>query len=415
MDIDKIDRCMQAYVENQEISGAALIVRRGEEILYKNKWGYSRIEDGKPIAYNSIFRMMSMTKCVTAVCILKLMEAGKLSLEDPVSKYIPQFRDVKVSCDERYFFTPEKLKKIPFYLLSFKAEKVKCEALKRQITIKDLLSHSSGIEQGMVGILEMLKMKKSHKSLQERVMYYADIPTGFQPGTDTGYSPLGGFDILGYVIELVSGRNFEEYLQTQVCRPLEMKDTAFFLNEEQKSRLVDVYIRKKNSLVNVTGSKKDMAAALRQKDGIRFEQGCGGLFSTVEDYEHLTDMLLHKGVYAGRRFLREETVLLMQEEASENHLEPDPGMVWGLSVKIRKEPEKSGSFATAGTYGWSGAFGTHFFVSPQDNLEAVFVTNRADLNGSGSYISQKIEELVYSLSVGTERRAYAGSGSENKP
>ena len=106
-------------------------------------------------------------------------------------------------------------------------------------------------------------------------------------------------------------------------------------------------------------------------------------------------MLLHNGVYEGKQVLKEETIALMQIEASEKHLEPDPGMVWGLSVKLRQEPQKSGSFATEGTYGWSGAFGTHYFVSPKDNLEAVFVTNRADLNGSGSYISQKVEELVF--------------------
>lgn len=395
MNTEKINQCMQAYVENQEISGAALIVRKGDEIVFKNKWGYSRVENKTPVAYHSIFRMMSMTKCITGVCILKLMEEGKLSLEDPISKYIPEFKDLKVSCDERYYFTPEKFKKLPLYLLTFRAKNVKTEPLKRQITIKDLMSHSSGIEQGIVGVLEMIKMKEKHTCLRDRVLYYAGIPSGFQPGTDTGYSPLAGFDILGYIIELVSGQGFNDYMQEHICKPLDMKDTTFFLNEEQKKRLVDVYIRKKEKLVNVTETKKDMMGMLHQESGIRFEEGGGGLFSTVEDYEHFADMLLHNGVYEGKQVLKEETIALMQIEASEKHLEPDPGMVWGLSVKLRQEPQKSGSFATEGTYGWSGAFGTHYFVSPKDNLEAVFVTNRADLNGSGSYISQKVEELVF--------------------
>ena len=225
MNIEKINQCMQEYVDNQEISGAALIVRKGDGIVFKNKWGYSRMEDQTPVAYNSIFRMMSMTKCITGVCILKLMEDRKLSLEDPISKYIPEFKDLKVSCDERYYFTPDKFKKLPLYLLTFRAKKVKTEPLRKQITIKDLMSHSSGIEQGMVGVLEMIKMKEKHTCLRDRVLYYAGMPSGFQPGTDTGYSPLGGFDILGYIIELVSGQSFSDYMLEHICKPLGMKDT----------------------------------------------------------------------------------------------------------------------------------------------------------------------------------------------
>ena len=119
--------------------------------------------------------------------------------------------------------------------------------------------------------------------------------------------------------------------------------------------------------------------------------------STITDYDRFGHMLLNGGELDGVRILKPETVELMHTEAAETHLEPEPGFVWGLGMKIRQDPSKSDCKATAGTYGWSGAFGTHFFISPADNLECVFMTNRSDLNGSGSYISAKVEEMVFNI------------------
>ncbi len=391
-----ISECIVKYIENQELSGAALMIRKNGELVYQNKWGYQSLEHKIPVEYNSIYRMMSMTKCVTGVAILKLMEQGKIRLDDAVSKYVPEFAKLSVSKDIRYIFDKKKMKRLPWYLLTFKMDKVKTEAANREITIRDLLSHASGLEQGLVGFLALLKMKNEDKTLKERVMRYSKYVLDFQPGTGTGYSPAAGFDILGYIIEIVTGMRYEEYLQKEICMPLEMKDTTFFLNKEQKSRLVEVYKQKKGKLLNVTGTKADMGKILHQ-DVMRFEQGCGGLFSTIIDYEHFAEMLCSHGNYRGLQFLKPETVELMHTEAQEQHLVPEPGFVWGLSVKIRENPEIGGSFATKETYGWSGAFGTHFFVSPIDNLEAVFVTNRSDLEGSGSYVSKKVEELVFGI------------------
>ena len=188
--------------------------------------------------------------------------------------------------------------------------------------------------------------------------------------------------------------SFEEYVQKNICEPLEMKDTTFFLNEEQRTRLVDLYIRKKERLVNVTGSEKDLYSVMNMEKEA-FEAGCGGLYSTVEDYEHFAEMLLNEGTYYGKRILKQKTVRMMCSEGGYVHLEKDPGLVWGLGVKIRTEPEKCGSAATKGTYGWSGAFGTHFFISPEDRLEAVFMTNRADMDGASSPVSREIEKAVF--------------------
>ncbi len=396
MDECIIDQTMQGYLDNQELAGAALIVRKGEQLLYNGQWGYARLKEQKLIDNQSIFRMMSMSKPVTAVAVLKLIEEGKIGLDDPAEKYIPKFKNCPVANDNRYIYDPKKLWKILLYKPFFSMDKVKTEAAVRPFTIRDLLSHSSGLEQGIVGLLQMMKTKENDFSLEDRVERLSHYVLGFQPGSDTGYSPCGGFDVLGYIIEIVTGVSFEEYLQREICQPLNMKNTTFFLTEEQKKHLVDVYKRKKNRLINVTGTKEDMYGILHQPE-MSFEEGSGGLFSTLEDYDHFAQMLLNNGTFAGKEFLKPETVQLMHTEAQQKHLEPDPGMVWGLGVKIRQEPKKSGSYVTSETYGWSGAFGTHFVISPKDNIEAVFMTNRSDLGGSGSYISTEIEKMVFGI------------------
>ena len=158
--------------------------------------------------------------------------------------------------------------------------------------------------------------------------------------------------------------------------------------------IVKCYKRKKNRLVDVTGTKDDMYGILACEAG--YIAGCGGLFSTLADYDRFAQMLANGGTLDGVTILKPETVELMHTEAPEKHMEPDPGQVWGLGVKIRQDPAKGNLPVTAGTYGWSGAFGTHFFISPKDDLSCVWMTNRTDLGGSGSYISAKIEELVFS-------------------
>ena len=168
----KIDSVIQGYVDNREISGGAMIVRKDGQIVYKNKWGWADLSTQTPIGDNSIFRMMSMTKPVTAVGILKLMEKGLLCLDDPISKFLPQFSNMQVSCDKRYAYKPGMnmallLLKLPF----FRMEKVKTEPANREITIRDLLSHSSGLEQGIVGFMAMAKDKAKVKIMVFILMY----------------------------------------------------------------------------------------------------------------------------------------------------------------------------------------------------------------------------------------------------
>ena len=384
---DVIHQVMNSYIANGEMAGGALIVRKNDQVVFDGKWGYADIAKQILVTDETVFRMASMTKVVTAVAILKLIEDGKLGLDDPISKHLPQFAGMRVCADKRYEWHPgmNMVALLP-KLLFFRMDKVKTVPADREVTIRDLLSHASGLQQGIAGMIAMMKHSKKD-TLAQRIAAYSRYALDFQPGTATSYSPCAAFDVLGYLIGKVTGKNVADAYRELVFEPLGLESATFRLAD--KSNLARTYTRKKDKLVDITGTSKDLESILRIEQDSDYVAGCGGLYCTVKDYEKLARMLCKEG----DGFLKPETVRLMATEAQEKHLEPEPGQVWGLSVRIRQEDK----FCTPGTYGWSGALGTHFFVSPEDKLEAVFATHRADLGGSGSYISRMVEELVFSI------------------
>ncbi len=393
MNANEINRIMENYIANQEMAGAALIVRKNDEVVFDGKWGYANIEHQTPVTDDTIFRMASMTKCVTGVAVMKLIEEGKIGLDDPLSEYIPAFKNMRVCADDRYVFkSGMNMASLLPKMLFFDMKKVKSVPADREVTIRDLLSHASGLQQGVAGMIAMTKHNKKD-TLEQRIEAYSQYVLDFQPGTGTSYSPCAAFDILGYLLAIVTGKEIKEAYRELVFEPLDMKSAAFSLADEQKHFLARTYTRKKDKLVDITGSKKDLEGILRIERDSDYVAGSGGLYCTARDYEKFARMLCKEG--AG--YLKPETVQLMHTEAQKSHLEPEPGYTWGLSVKIRQDRSKGGFPCTEGTYGWSGALGTHFFVSPQDHLDVVFATHRADLGGSGSYISRKVEELVFDI------------------
>ncbi len=394
MDMQDIQHTIDAYIQNHELAGGALLVRRDNEILYENTFGYADIAADAVIAKDSIYRLMSMTKPITAVAVMQLVEQGKIELDAPLNRYLCGFTNMRVVDDKRYAYH-EGMNAFDLLkgLLTFRIKAPRTVSAERDITIRDLLCHASGLEQGIYGLIGMKLNKSKRESLAELEKKYGTMPLDFQPGKGSGYSPLAGFDMLARVVEVVSGQSFDAYLQKNLFDPLGMCDTTFRLDNKQSARLVHVYKRKKEILKDVTDTPEDMDKLLKR--GENYTAGCGGLFSTLHDYDRFAHMLLNKGELDGKRVLREETVLLMGTEGSPDYPEPDPGCVWGLGMKIRKDPMKAKSACSEGTYGWSGAFGTHFFISPNDHLSAVWMMNRSDMDGASSYISKKIEELVF--------------------
>lgn len=398
MDTQEIQRTIDAYIQNQELAGGALLVRRDEEVLYENTFGYSNIAARQTIARDSLYRLMSMTKPITAVAVMQLAEQGKIELDAPLNRYLHGFTAMRVVDDKRYAYHEgmNALSLLPG-LLTFRLKAPRTVPANRDITIRDLLCHASGLEQGIYGLISMKLDKSKRESLAALEQKYSTMPLDFQPGKGGGYSPLAGFDLLARVVEVVSGLPFDAYLQQNLFNPLGMQDTAFRLDDAQTARLVHVYKREKNRLRDVTDTAEDMDSLLKR--GENYTAGCGGLFSTLHDYDRFAHMLLNGGEVDGVRVLQPETVRLMGQQGSPDYPDPDPGCAWGLGMKIRKDPRKAKSACTAGTFGWSGAFGTHFFVSPKDHLSAVWMMNRSDIDGAGSYISKKIEELVFGCFV----------------
>lgn len=398
MDTQEIQRTIDAYIQNQELAGGALLVRRDEEVLYENTFGYSNIAARQTIARDSLYRLMSMTKPITAVAVMQLAEQGKIELDAPLNHYLHGFTAMRVVDDKRYAYHEgmNALSLLPG-LLTFRLKAPRTVPAERDITIRDLLCHASGLEQGIYGLICMKLDKSKRESLAALEQKYSTVPLDFQPGKGGGYSPLAGFDLLARVVEVVSGLPFDAYLQQNLFDPLGMQDTAFRLDDAQTARLVHVYKREKNRLQDVTDTAEDMDSLLKR--GENYTAGCGGLFSTLHDYDRFAHMLLNGGAVDGVRVLQPETVRLMGQQGSPDYPDPDPGCAWGLGMKIRKDPQKAKSACTAGTFGWSGAFGTHFFVSPKDHLSAVWMMNRSDIDGAGSYISKKIEELVFGCFV----------------
>lgn len=394
MDTQEIQRTIDAYIQNQELAGGALLVRRDEEVLYENTFGYSNIAARQTIARDSLYRLMSMTKPITAVAVMQLAEQGKIELDAPLNRYLHGFTAMRVVDDKRYAYHEgmNALSLLPG-LLTFRLKAPRTVPAERDITIRDLLCHASGLEQGIYGLISMKLDKSKRESLAALEQKYSTMPLDFQPGKGGGYSPLAGFDLLARVVEVVSGLPFDAYLQQNLFDPLGMQDTAFRPDNAQSARLVHVYKREKNRLRDVTDTAEDMDSLLKR--GENYTAGCGGLFSTLHDYDRFAYMLLNGGEVDGVRVLQPETVRLMGRQGSPDYPDPDPGCTWGLGMKIRKDPQKAKSACTAGTFGWSGAFGTHFFVSPKDHLSAVWMMNRSDIDGAGSYISKKIEELVF--------------------
>ena len=398
MDTQEIQRTIDAYIQNQELAGGALLVRRDEEVLYENTFGYSNIAARQTIARDSLYRLMSMTKPITAVAVMQLAEQGKIELDAPLNRYLHGFTAMRVVDDKRYAYHEgmNALSLLPG-LLTFRLKAPRTVPANRDITIRDLLCHASGLEQGIYGLISMKLDKSKRESLAALEQKYSTMPLDFQPGKGGGYSPLAGFDLLARVVEVVSGLPFDTYLQQNLFDPLGMQDTAFRPDDAQSARLVHVYKREKNRLKDVTDTAEDMDSLLKR--GEHYTAGCGGLFSTLHDYDRFAHMLLNGGAVDGVRVLQPETVRLMGQQGSPDYPDPDPGCAWGLGMKIRKNPQKAKSACTAGTFGWSGAFGTHFFVSPKDHLSAVWMMNRSDIDGAGSYISKKIEELVFGCFV----------------
>ena len=350
-EIDAVNATMKGFVDSKEIAGAVTLVADGDKSLHLASTGMADIETKRPMATDSIFWIASMTKPITATAVMMMQDEGKLSVDDPVSKYLPEFTGDKAG-----------------------------------ITIEQCLTHSSGLSD-VTG-----EETKSVATLKDLVPLFAAKPLVFPPGRKWQYCQTG-INTAGRIVEVVSGKSFPEFLEERIFGPLGMKDTTFYLTETQTARLVTSY--------SIAGGVLK-PAALRHLNGKspassdRYPMANGGLFSTAEDYAKFAQMILNGGVVGGKRYLKEESVKQMTTVQSGDLTTGfTPGNAWGLGWCVVREPQGVTAALSAGSFGHGGAYGTQAWIDPVKKRFHIMMIQRADIgNGDASEIRREFHNAA---------------------
>ena len=352
---------MRGNMEAGIIGGASVWVWQDGLELYRRHFG-------EGVSDKTVYRLASMTKPVTGVAAMKLVETGKLRLNDPVDKYFPEFQGIPmVALENGRLVKTGKPEKLP--------------------TVLHLLTHTSGFGGEVEGVQQRQIDARSNATLQNAVRYFAEAGIGFEPFTNVMYSGRAAFDVLAGIIERITDMPYDEYLKETVFDPCGMVDTTFAPTKEQWERMIPMHDR-------VDGK----ACPGSTVDGCVFENvpvthfaGGAGLASTLEDYTHFARMLLNGGEFAGNRILKPETVALMATPHVPQSLMPKMKR-WGLSMKVVTQ-ENYGRLPV-GCFGWSGAYGTHFWVDPENKITAIYLKNSRYDGGGDAITSAEFEADV---------------------
>lgn len=382
-----IDRVFQEEIDRKYIAGGQyLLLHKGKEVYY-NTYGYADLEKGTVMKKDTIIRLFSMSKPITAAATMMLVERGMLDLRDPISKYIEAFHNQKV-------LTPEG-KEVPAW---------------RDITVWDCLNMRTGIpypenwdgcsEVGRkmdVLFKELIGRQESGEpiSTREYVDRIAEIPLAFQPGERWMYGLSA--DILGAVIEVVTGQRYGEFLRENLFTPLEMNDTGFYVPKDKEWRFAANYTTDwaNGGLLPYTESH----LGEHYKEDVAFESGGAGLVSTLQDYSHFATMLLQKGEYKGKRILSAKTVEFMSkdrmsdEQRAPLNWDSNLGCGYGCLMRVLVDEGAAQTLGSVGEYGWDGWTGNYFTISPQDDMVMFFIVQKCD-HGFTTELS-KIRNITY--------------------
>jgi CubicO group peptidase (beta-lactamase class C family) len=354
--LQRINQMIQRRIDAGEMAGAVTLVARRGRVAHFEAQGVADLESKKPMAKDSLFRIASMSKPITGVATMMLVEEGKVRLTDPVSRYIPEFRGIKVAVAQ-----PNAGPELKFYTVP----------AEREITVRDLLAHTSGLASGPMGNSELAKFaRKPNETLADYIPRLAATPLEFQPGSRYLYSPGAAFDTLGRIVEIVSGMNFDQFLKQRLFGPLEMKDIFFYTPAEKKAREATVYQLRDHKL-----SKPEARPAM----GETYFSGAGGLISTAADYLPFGLMLVNGGQLNGKRLLGPRTVEMMASPHVPDTVPGRPkGEGFGLSMRVITDHVARVSHLSDGSFGWSGAFGTIFWVDPKEKIVAILMVQTSN-------------------------------------
>jgi CubicO group peptidase (beta-lactamase class C family) len=379
--LERVGDYLRHEIADGKIPGAVLLIQQHGRPVYFENFGVRDVATGRPMTADTIFRLYSMSKAVTSVAAMMLVEDGKLALDDPVSKYIPAFADVKVGVEK-----PDENGKPALAL----------EPLKRGITIEDLLRHTSGLTYGFYGDSAVRKLYANSDLFEgdfDNALFaqrITKLPLAEQPGTlwDYGHST----DVLGRVIEVVSGQSLFGFEKQRLLDPLGMTDTAFYVSDDAKRPLIAEPLPNDRFASPVAGIRDPTVPR-------RWESGGAGMVGTIGDYADFLQMLLNGGTFGGRRYLKSETIAAMTSD----HIGPetkiardqfyfpgaDSGFGLGFAVRTSQSPD---TLLPLGEYRWDGAGGTFFFVDPKDDM---FVICMMQSPSQRARIQTELKALVY--------------------
>lgn len=378
--LQRINQLIQRRIEAGEISGAVTLVARRGRIAHFEAQGLADLDSKKPMTKDALFRIASMSKPVTGVAIMMMVEEGKIRLNDPVSRYIPEFRGMKVAVVQ-----PNR-GPAPAAGAAPAAPQFYTVPADREITIRDLLTHTSGLVSGTMSTAEAAKAaRKPTESLADYIPRLGSTPLEFQPGSRWAYSPGAGFDTLGRIVEIVSGQTFDQFLRQRIFGPLEMKDIFFYAADDKAPRMATIYQRRDGKLV-----KQE-----RNQGSQVYFSGAGGLISTADDYLPLGQMLVNGGQLNGKRLLSPKTVEMMGSPYALDTLPGrQKGESFGLSVRVVNDHVARVSPLSDGSFGWSGAFGTHFWVDPKEKLVAVLMVQTSNQEIQRDFENAVIQSII---------------------
>jgi CubicO group peptidase (beta-lactamase class C family) len=377
--LQRITEMLKRRIGAGDLAGAVAIVARRGKVAYVSAQGVADLETRQPMTPAAMFRIASMTKPVVGVAIMMLVEEGKVRLNDPVSRYIPEFRGMKVAMAQ-----PAAGGRGRGAGAATAAPQFYTVPAQREITIKDLLTHVSGLGSGPMGNSDIAKVaRKEGENLATYIPRLGGTALEFQPGTRWAYSAGAGFETLGRVIEIASGLPLDQFFRQRIFDPLGMKDITFWPSDAQMPRLATVYARGAGGLTKTTPANDTMSRNV-------YFRGSGGLYSTAEDYIPLGMMLASGGELGGRRLLSRKTVEMFGAVHVPDTLPGRPaGEGYGLSVRVVTNHAARNTLLSDGTYGWTGAQGTHFFVDPKEQLVGVLMVQT-----SNQEIMRDFEDLV---------------------
>jgi len=371
----RVREAVQRHVDAGQVSGAVTLVARRGKIAHFESYGVMDLESKKPMPKDGIFRLASMSKPITAVAVMMMVEEGKVRLTDPVSRFIPEFRGAKVAMPRpgaRAGGPPagpgapgggpsgERAAAPAFDTVS----------AARDITIRDLLTHGSGLMSGGLGN-SVAPQRGPADTLATYIPKLGAVPLDFQPGTLWRYSGLAGFDVLSRVVEIASGQSIDQFLKQRLFDPLGMKDTGFFARSDNQARLVTLYQR-------TPAGTLEKAANQMALSSTTYFAGSGGMVTTAEDYAQFAQMLVNGGELNGRRYLGTRTVQLMATNHTGDLVNgqfgrPAAGMGFGLGVQVVEDPAMAGLRQSKGSWGWAGAYGTNVNIEPAEKMVTVIM------------------------------------------